>query len=95
MPRGGRAAPGDLSFEEALALLETKVQALTAGRLTVEEALEAFEEGVELYRHCSAKLREAEQRVTKLVETLKGIEEVPLDRGPGREAPGGAESPVP
>ncbi len=95
MPRGGRAAPGDLSFEEALVLLETKVQALTAGRLTVEEALEAFEEGVELYRHCSAKLRGAERRVAKLVETLKGIEEVPLDRGPGREGSSGAQGAVP
>lgn len=95
MPRGGRGAPGDLSFEEALVLLETKVQALTAGRLTVEEALEAFEEGVELYRHCSAKLRAAEQRVAKLVETLKGIEEVPLERGPGREAASGAQGTVP
>lgn len=95
MPRHGRSAPDDLSFEEALALLETKVQALTAGRLTVEESLEAFEEGVELYRHCAARLRGAEQRVTKLVQTLKGIEEVPLERAPGREAPGGAQGEVP
>lgn len=94
MPRDGRAIPADLSFEEALALLEAKVQALTAGGLTLEEALEAFEEGVELYRHCAAKLGQAEQRVAKLVESLKGIEEVPLERGPGREAACGTQGPV-
>lgn len=95
MSRGVHRPPGDLSFEEALGQLEAKVQALTAGRLTLEEALATFEEGVELYRHCSAKLRAAEQRVAKLVETLKGIEEVPLERGAGREAPGGTQGALP
>ena len=38
----------DLKFEEALSKLETNVQLLESGDLSLEEALEVFKEGVEL-----------------------------------------------
>jgi exodeoxyribonuclease VII small subunit len=65
-------------FEADLAALEAKVEALQRGTVTLDAALRTFEEGVALYRRCSAALRTAEQRVAKLVEGQDGLEEVPL-----------------
>lgn len=65
-------------FEADLAALQGKVQALQRGTVSLDEALRAFEEGIALYRRCSAALRTAELRVAKLVEGLGGTEEVAL-----------------
>ena len=65
-------------FEADLEALEARADALLKGNLTLEEALRTFEEGVALYRRCSESLRKAEQRVTKLVEGLEGVSEVPF-----------------
>ena len=54
------------TFEEALVELESKVAALTAGHLSLAEALRTHEEGVALVRECSARLDEAELKVTRL-----------------------------
>ncbi len=54
------------TFEEALEELESKVEALSAGRLSLADALRAYEEGVALVRECSARLEEAELKVTRL-----------------------------
>ena len=54
------------TFEEALGELEAKVEALSAGRLPLADALRAFEEGVALVRICSERLDEAELRVSRL-----------------------------
>jgi len=56
------------TFEEALGELESKVEALSAGHLTLAEALRAYEEGVVLVRQCTARLDEAELKVTRLSE---------------------------
>jgi exodeoxyribonuclease VII small subunit len=55
------------SFELALERLESLVDRLEGGELELEEALEAFEEGVKLSRHCAGYLREAERKVDLLV----------------------------
>ena len=65
-------------FEADLESLEAKVQTLQRGGASLDEALRTFEEGLALYRRCSAALRTAEQRVAKLVVGLDGLEEVPL-----------------
>ena len=65
-------------FEADLAALQEKVQALQRGTVSLDESLRAFEEGIALYRRCSAALRTAEQRVAKLVQGLEGTEEVAL-----------------
>ena len=65
-------------FETDLAALEEKVESLQRGTVSLDEALRTFEEGIALYRRCSAALRAAEQRVAKLVEGQDGLEEVPL-----------------
>ena len=54
-------------FEQALAELEALVARLERGDLPLEEALKAFERGVELTRHCQGSLKAAQQRVEILL----------------------------
>jgi exodeoxyribonuclease VII small subunit len=65
-----KALPADiakLSFEEALAELETIVRQLEEGKGKLEEAIKAYARGAALKRHCEAKLAEARARVDKIV----------------------------
>ncbi len=55
-------------FEDALKKLEKIVEKLERGSLPLEEAMEAFAEGVRLVNYCSQKLDEAENRVQMLVK---------------------------
>ena len=51
------------SFEASLAELESLVDTLEKGELTLEESLAAFERGIRLTRTCQQALDEAEQKV--------------------------------
>ncbi|MEQ8858819.1 MAG: exodeoxyribonuclease VII small subunit, partial [Pseudomonadales bacterium] len=55
-----------MDFETALEELETLVDRMEAGDLTLEASLSAFERGVKLTRHCQSALRDAELKVKKL-----------------------------
>jgi len=55
-------------FEETLAALETLVEQLEKGDLSLEESLKSFEKGVKLTRACQTALQEAEQKVQILLE---------------------------
>lgn len=59
-------------FEEALQKLEGLVKRLEDGKLSLEESLQAFEEGVRLSRFCSRKLDEAEKKVEILLREADG-----------------------
>ncbi len=61
------AAPADVSFETALASLEGVVARLESGDMPLEQALEAFEEGVAWSRRCAATLDAAERRIEILM----------------------------
>lgn len=54
------------SFEEALTELESLVETLEQGELSLEESLKSFERGVELTRTCQQALKEAEQKIQTL-----------------------------
>jgi exodeoxyribonuclease VII small subunit len=69
----------ELSFEDALAALEAKVEELSRGDVPLDKALATFEEGLALYRTCHGMLAKAEQRVTKLVAATDGLKEEPLN----------------
>ncbi|MBP2849224.1 exodeoxyribonuclease VII small subunit [Dickeya oryzae] len=56
-----------VSFEISLAELEQIVSRLESGELPLEEALNAFEQGVQLARQGQVKLQQAEQRVQILL----------------------------
>jgi exodeoxyribonuclease VII small subunit len=54
-------------FEAALTELEKIVEKMESGEQNLEEALAAFQRGIELTRTCQQGLKEAEQRVDKLL----------------------------
>ncbi len=56
-----------LSFEDALAELERIVRQLEEGKGRLDEAIDAYTRGVQLKRHCEAKLAEAQARVEQIV----------------------------
>jgi len=60
------------SFEERLASLESVVERLERGELTLEESVRLFEEGVHLSNSCKLELEKAEGRIQVLVETPGG-----------------------
>ena len=67
----------EMSFEEALIKLEEVVSELEQGDvLTLDESLQAFEEGIRLTRLCREKLDAAELRVQQLVEVEEDAFEV-------------------
>lgn len=61
-----------LSFEDAVAQLESIVKRLESEGTSLDDSLRLFEEGVRLSRHCSSKLDEAEKKVLLLVEDREG-----------------------
>ncbi len=66
----GKSIPPDiakLSFEDALSELEAIVRRLEEGAGRLDEAIEAYERGAALKRHCEAKLQEAQTRIEKVV----------------------------
>ncbi len=63
-----RKKPENLSFEEALNELESLVDHLEQGEISLEDSLKSFERGVALTRSCQQALSEAEQKVSILSE---------------------------
>lgn len=59
-------------FEEALQELETVVQRLEDGNLSLDESLALFEDGIKLSRLCSQRLDEAEKKVEILLKNENG-----------------------
>ena len=65
----GKNLPKDIaamSFEDALEELKTIVGRLESGQGKLDEAIEAYERGALLKRHCETKLREAQEKIEKI-----------------------------
>jgi exodeoxyribonuclease VII small subunit len=60
------------SFEEQLTALETVVERLERGELSLDESVRLFEEGVKLSNACKKELEAAEGRIQVLVEKGSG-----------------------
>lgn len=76
-------------FESALKSLEEIVQQLEGGDLTLDRALELFEEGIRMSRFCTAKLGEAERKVELLVKKGEGSwQEAPFSTSTENEEQG-------
>ena len=72
----------EIAFETALKKLETIVENLENGELSLEEALKAYEEGVRMADICSKRLGEAEKKVEVLMKTNAGkFKAVPFEEG--------------
>lgn len=59
-------------FEIAMNRLEEIVHKLEGGNLTLDAALELFQEGVQLAKYCNNKLAEAENKIQILLEDRDG-----------------------
>lgn len=57
-----------LSFEKALARLETIIEQLDDDSLSLEDSLELYEEGIKLSKECTETLEEAQLRIEKVNE---------------------------
>jgi exodeoxyribonuclease VII small subunit len=55
-----------MSFEDALGELEGIVKRLEAGESKLDEAIQSYERGAALKRHCEAKLKDAKAKVDKI-----------------------------
>jgi exodeoxyribonuclease VII small subunit len=63
----------EMSFEDKLSELETIVEKLEKGQLSLDESLELFEHGITLSRECNSILKSARQKVEKLIEEDSGM----------------------
>jgi exodeoxyribonuclease VII small subunit len=71
-----------MSFEDALSELEQIVRRLEGGQVKLDEAIQSYERGAQLKRHCERKLNEAQQRVDRIVIGPEGaitVEPAKLD----------------
>lgn len=71
-----------VDFEQSLGALQTLVERLESGELTLEDSLVAFEQGVALTRECQSALTQAEQRIQQLMEKQGAPVVVPFDGEP-------------
>jgi exodeoxyribonuclease VII small subunit len=61
-----------LSFEDALSELERIVRQLEEGRAKLDDAIQSYERGTLLKRHCEHKLREAQAKVDRITISADG-----------------------
>ena len=70
----------DMTFEQSLDELETLVDKLERGQLTLDESLDTFENGMKLARVCTQKLTKAERKIEKLIEKNGELQTEPFDK---------------
>jgi len=70
----------ELSFEEAMKRLEEIVNYLESGNISLEQALEAYSEGVKLSLYCNNKLEEAEGKIIKIMNENNVFKEIEIER---------------
>jgi exodeoxyribonuclease VII small subunit len=68
----GKETVGVMTFEVAMKRLESIVEMLGEGNLSLEDSLKIFEEGMGLCKFCNKELDEAEYKVEKLMEKEGG-----------------------
>ncbi len=66
-PKKSAEAPAT-NFEDAMKRLETIVEQLESGELSLENSIARYEEGVKLSRGLTAQLDDAEKRIERLAE---------------------------
>jgi exodeoxyribonuclease VII small subunit len=62
----------EMSFEEAMAELETVLTRLEKGDVALDESIKLYERGAELKKRCENKLREAEEKVAAIQADAEG-----------------------
>ena len=88
--KGDAAADAPLDFEQSMKRLETIVEELESGELTLEDSISRYEEGIKLSRRLQQVLDESEKRIERLVEKEGATPSTePMELSPGRDLPEG------
>ncbi len=66
------APVAEMSFEQAMAELETVVSKLESSQVALDESIKLYERGAELKKHCETKLKEAEEKVAQITLSPDG-----------------------
>ena len=66
-------AVAGLGFDESLTRLETLVEEMERGELTLEAAMQKYVEGVELAAFCLQQLKASEKSVNKVLKESDGV----------------------
>ena len=70
----------NMSFEKALAELESIVGSLESGKAPLEESISAYERGIALKSYCETKLQEARLKIEKISLSPDGtVKTAPFD----------------
>ena len=67
------AKDAKLSFEAALAKLESIVESMEAGDVPLADLLARFEEGNKLLKVCESRLKDAELKIEQLKKSKDGV----------------------
>lgn len=67
------AKDAKLSFENALAKLESIVESMETGDVPLAELLAKFEEGSKLLKVCESRLKDAELKIEQLKKSKDGV----------------------
>ena len=62
-----------IKFEEALKDLEEVVDRLEQGNLSLKDTLSEYEDGIKLYKQCTALLEDAEKKIQILMKDENGV----------------------
>jgi exodeoxyribonuclease VII small subunit len=76
---GAPAEPSEPTFESAQRELEAIVERLESGEASLDEAIDLWERGEELYRFCVARLDAAHGRIEELAQAT-GAAAAPEER---------------
>jgi exodeoxyribonuclease VII small subunit len=68
-----------LTFEAALAQLETIVESMESGDVPLQELLVKFEEGSRLLKLCESRLKDAEIKIEQLKKQKDGVAFTPFE----------------
>lgn len=63
------------NFEELMVKLEEITSKLETDKLSLDESVKLFEEGMEISKKCNEKIEDAEKRITILLKTNDGVKE--------------------
>lgn len=61
-----------LNFEDALSELETIVQQLESGKISLEDSVTAYERGMSLRAQCETHLKNAKLKIQKVTQNSDG-----------------------
>ena len=70
----------EMNFEQAIEELEVIAQALESGKLSLDDSIRKFEDGMKLSKKCTDYLENAEKRINILIENKGEVVEEKFEK---------------